>query len=99
MQFTTGLVTLALAIAGASAAPNAAIEERQTPGLVYVKFYGKGGCQGDFIEDTVYFDDGTGVCKIETFQGPYLSWAVESNEALRPRKFLTQPPKQLFLVN
>jgi hypothetical protein len=88
MQFTTGLLSLALAAIGVSAAPNSAIEARQA-GVVYVRFYPQGGCQGPWLEDTVYFDDASGTCRTETFQGAYASWRIERNEAIRDLTLFT----------
>jgi hypothetical protein len=92
MQFTTTLLTLALAAAGVSAAPsaNAGLDTRQTtspvPGVVYVQFFNGNGCQGSYIEDDVFFDDGTGVCRVEPFTGTYGSFRIVTNGATRPRK-------------
>ena len=87
MHFAAGILTLALAAAGVSAAPNPELQARQ-PGVVYVRFYAEGGCQGDWIEDTVYFDDGSSLCDPETLSIQYASWAVVRNEAGRDRKFI-----------
>jgi hypothetical protein len=86
MQFATGLLAFALAAAGVSAAPS--INERQA-GVVYVRFYPQANCEGDWLEDTVYFDDGTGVCKVETLGLTYASWRIERNEAERPLNVYT----------
>lgn len=86
MQFTTGLLALALAAAGVSAAPNPLIQARQA-GVVYVRFYPQANCQGEWLEDTVYFDDQTGTCRRETLTLTYASWRVERNEAVRTRKY------------
>ncbi|KAI9148178.1 hypothetical protein HJFPF1_12004 [Paramyrothecium foliicola] len=83
MQFTTGLFAIALAAAGVAAAPNPLLAERQTPGLIYVRFYPQPGCTGQWLEDTVYFDDQSGTCRAETLTLSYASWQVERNEALR----------------
>jgi hypothetical protein len=91
MQFTTTLLTLALAAAGVSAAPsaNAGLDTRQTttPGVVYVQFFNGNGCQGSFVEDDVFFDDGTGVCRVEPFTGTYGSFRIVTNGATRPCKY------------
>jgi hypothetical protein len=89
MQFTTALITFALAAAGVSAAPNpaAALETRQTPGLVYIRFFANNSCTGDWIEDDVFFDDGTGTCRVEPFTRAYGSFRVETNEATRSCKY------------
>ena len=82
MQFATGLFALALAAAGVSAAPNPLLQARQA-GVVYVRFYPQADCQGEWLEDTVYFDDQSGICKTETLTIPYTSWKIERNEAVR----------------
>jgi hypothetical protein len=82
MQFSTGLLALALAAAGVSASPNPLLAPRQA-GVVYVRFYPQANCGGDWLEDTVYFDDQTGTCRAETLQLQYASWKVERNEATR----------------
>ncbi|KEY68892.1 hypothetical protein S7711_03825 [Stachybotrys chartarum IBT 7711] len=85
MKLMTNLLALALATAGISAAPYPGVKNRQA-GVVYVRFYAQSGCQGDWIEDTVYFDEGTGACHAESLSIPYASWSVEQNDATRMRK-------------
>jgi hypothetical protein len=93
MQFTTTLLTLALAAAGVSAAPNpaAGLAVRQVPNLVYVRFYQGGGCQEPWIEDGVFYDDGTGTCLAQPFSGTYGSFQIISNDATRSCKFFECP--------
>lgn len=86
MKFTSGLLALALTVAGASAAPNSALEDRQA-GVVYVQFFAQDGCQGNWGEDTVYFDDGSDTCQVETTTFQYTSFKVVRNEASRQRRY------------
>lgn len=88
MQFTTTLLTFALAVAGVSAAPNptAELEARQVPNLVYLRFYQGNGCQEPWVEDDVFFDDGTGTCRVEPFTGTYGSFRIVNNDATRSCK-------------
>jgi hypothetical protein len=88
MKFFTGIMALALAASGATAAPGSALEARQA-GTVYIEFYSQGGCQGPLREDTVYFDDGSDRCIQERFTD-YVSFRVARNEADRQRKSQSQ---------
>ncbi|KAF1973671.1 hypothetical protein BU23DRAFT_598812 [Bimuria novae-zelandiae CBS 107.79] len=96
MYFSTTLFTLALAAAGVSAVPtgNAGLDTRQTttpvPGVVYVQFFNGSGCQENFVEDDVFFDDGTGVCRVEPFTGTYGSFRIVTNGATRPLTLYTR---------
>ncbi|KAF2868575.1 hypothetical protein BDV95DRAFT_578746 [Massariosphaeria phaeospora] len=92
MQFTTSLLTLALAAAGVSAAPNpaAGLTVRQVPNLVYVRFFAGGGCQEPWVEDDVFYDDGTGTCRVEPFTGTYGSFRIVNNDATRPLTLYTR---------
>ncbi|KAH7324578.1 hypothetical protein B0I35DRAFT_406367 [Stachybotrys elegans] len=79
MYSLASIFTVTLAAAGVIASPN--LQARQE-GVVYVQFFTEEGCQGNFREDTVYFDNGEGACDIETYQGPYASWRVVRNGAV-----------------
>lgn len=85
MKLLSNLIALEFATAAISVAPHPGVKNRQA-GVVYVRFYAQSGCQGNWIEDTVYFDDGTDACQVETLSIPYASWRVEQNDATRMRK-------------
>jgi hypothetical protein len=98
MKFFTGIMALALAASGATAAPGT-LETRQA-GTVYIEFYGEGGCQGPVVEDTVYFDDGSNRCIEERFTN-YASFRVARNEASRQLNLYSNPlgPNQCTRAN
>lgn len=88
MQFTTGLLTLALAAAGVTAAPG--VSERQAPGFTLFHLYSLPNCQGTLLTGQQFVDQGassTGVCQAATQQSvTYASWLVRYNELTRPGK-------------
>ncbi|KAI9154824.1 hypothetical protein HJFPF1_07383 [Paramyrothecium foliicola] len=84
MQLSTCFLILSLAATGTFGASHNAVEERQIPGLIYVRSYAEPNCQGDFVEDGAYFDSGEDVCQFPTFVVGYRSWNVVTNDAIRP---------------
>lgn len=96
MQFTS-LITLltAAAFTGVQALPNPAlessIEERQTPFIGYIRFYGGTGCQEPWVEDTVFQQNDK--CLSNTFTQPYGSFNIQQNGYTRTSK-LPKPVSQ-----
>ncbi|KAF2788044.1 hypothetical protein K505DRAFT_379181 [Melanomma pulvis-pyrius CBS 109.77] len=80
MQFTASLLALALAFTGTQAA---ALEERQAVGVVFAQFFAGTGCEGNFVEDTAFVQDGTGACVPNTITTPFQSIRVITNTATR----------------
>ncbi|KAF2739575.1 hypothetical protein EJ04DRAFT_508841 [Polyplosphaeria fusca] len=91
MYFTTALTALALALAtSVHAAPGSPIAERQATPTIYVRFYNGGGCQGDWQEDTVFVQDGSGACVPNTITQKYGSFRVEGNTATKTLNVFTR---------
>ncbi|KAF2831712.1 hypothetical protein CC86DRAFT_378500 [Ophiobolus disseminans] len=87
MQLSNIIALFAAAVAtGVQAAPNAALTERQAL-ISYIRFYGGGGCQEPWIEDTVLQQSDT--CQPQTFTGPYGSFAVQSNSFTKTIRIYT----------
>ncbi|PSN72629.1 hypothetical protein BS50DRAFT_630636 [Corynespora cassiicola Philippines] len=88
MKFSAALITFALALSGTQAAPSVDIEQRQTP-IAYVRLYQGGGCQGPWVEDTVYIQDGSGDCIVNNLAVSFQSVLVVTNELTLPLRLYT----------
>ncbi|PVH93450.1 hypothetical protein DM02DRAFT_619280 [Periconia macrospinosa] len=85
MQPTTLLTLLAATFATTvSAAPSspAPLEARQDVGLIYARFYGDGGCHGDWLDDIV-FPQNTDACTNNGIVADYHSVDFLNNTATR----------------
>jgi hypothetical protein len=87
MQFTSIIALVsALATTSVQAAPAAttALESRQAL-IAYIRFYGGGGWQEPWLEDTVFQQNDK--CLSNTYAGPYGSFDVINNSFTRTSKF------------
>ncbi|KAI9155093.1 hypothetical protein HJFPF1_07661 [Paramyrothecium foliicola] len=87
MQFSTGLITLALAVAGVSAAPGITERQDQAWGFTLLHAYELPDCKGQLLtsQQFVHQDQTSQVCYGGTIQGyNYQSWLVRYNELTRP---------------
>jgi hypothetical protein len=93
MQFTAGLLALALAITGTAAAPgvspNPAIERRQFNGLILIQFFTEPNCQGTMIDSQTFIDLTNTQCTAsQTRVANYPSWRLRQNDLIRDSKFI-----------
>ncbi|ORY04692.1 hypothetical protein BCR34DRAFT_617416 [Clohesyomyces aquaticus] len=83
MQLTNALASLILlAAAGVKAAPGTPVQERQATPTVYAQFFNGGGCQGPWLDDTV-FAQNTNDCVNNTISANYGSTFFSGNTLTR----------------
>ncbi|KAI9162718.1 hypothetical protein HJFPF1_04309 [Paramyrothecium foliicola] len=84
MQFSTGLLALALAISGTSAAPSAAIEERQGgtwQGFYHIQYFSGSDCTGTLLTADLFTDTTTNnncIAPVNVGNTPYQSWRLRT---------------------
>ena len=93
MQFTAGLLALALAVTGTAAAPgvspNPALEPRQFNGLFFIQFFTEPNCQGTMIDSQSFIDLTNNQCTASQARvANYPSWRVRQNDLTRNSKFI-----------
>ncbi|KAK8131423.1 hypothetical protein PG984_007861 [Apiospora sp. TS-2023a] len=88
MRFTTSLISLLCAASSVVAAPALAdLTVRQETPRIYAKFYSDNGCDGTWVEDTVWLQGTGGKCIVNKIPFKYASTMVQQNYATRTRKF------------
>lgn len=87
MHFTTSLVSLLCAASIAAAAPAQAdlIARQETP-RIYAMFYSGNGCDGTWVEDTVWLQGTGGQCIANNIPFKYASTLIQQNYATRTRE-------------
>ncbi|CAA9963035.1 hypothetical protein P3342_008554 [Pyrenophora teres f. teres] len=102
LTFTT-LLTAALLTLSTTASPLAE-EKRQVPEgapRVYARFFGDGGCNTEWLEDTVFLQSGTrGLAGCQDLTvGPFASTFFDFNNFNATVRFFNLPCSQLTSVN
>ncbi|KAI0134046.1 hypothetical protein BJ170DRAFT_678961 [Xylariales sp. AK1849] len=84
MQFTTSIVSLLLAAAASvQAAPGTTLGARQETPRIYAKFFSDSGCDGTWVEDTVWLQDPAGTCIDVNIPEAFNSTLIQDNYATR----------------
>ncbi|KAK8069178.1 hypothetical protein PG994_005794 [Apiospora phragmitis] len=93
MQFTTSLIPLlAAAASSVMAAPaEAGLAARQETPRIYAKFYSGNGCDGTWVEDTVWLQGAGGQCIVNNIPFEYASTLVQQNYATRTLRAYASP--------
>ncbi|KAF2868770.1 hypothetical protein BDV95DRAFT_609678 [Massariosphaeria phaeospora] len=92
MQFTTVLASLVLAATSVHALPGSPVQERQATPTIYARFYPDTGCNGQWVDDTVYVEStGTNACVNNTITASIKSTFFSGNIATRTLRVYSQP--------
>jgi hypothetical protein len=86
MQLTALLALASGLLASASALPSTLSSRQTVPFIGYIRFYGGGGCQEPWLEDTVFQQQDK--CLSNEYTGPYGSFEVRTNGYTRTGKSL-----------
>ncbi|KAF2635466.1 hypothetical protein P280DRAFT_473748, partial [Massarina eburnea CBS 473.64] len=81
MKFS--IASLLLAVTAVTATPTP-VEERQATPTIYARFYPDGGCHGDWVDDTVFVQNGA-TCVNNGLTASYLSTNFTGNTATQTR--------------
>jgi hypothetical protein len=93
MQFTTGLLTLALAAAGVAAAPGALQERQDTVGLFFIQYFTEANCQGTMIDSNTWVDvnESSNTCQAAPARvANYPSFRVRNTDGMTRPIFLLE---------
>ncbi|KAK7975703.1 hypothetical protein PG990_007523 [Apiospora arundinis] len=93
MQFTTSIISLLAAASSVMAAPSSQgdlVARQETP-RIYAKFWSGNGCDGTWVEDTVWLQGAGGQCIVNNIPFKYASTSIEQNFATRTLRAYASP--------